>query len=149
MAPNHRRPAEAGFTLVELLVVLAVMGLLAGAAVWRWPAGSGASRSEAVQLATRIAAARDQAIISGRPLGLIVDSTGYRFERRRRSEWIPSDEPALVPRRWRQVVIAGGREQRVRFDAVGLPDREATFDLTSGTNRSRVRLLADGSVDLS
>lgn len=147
-SPDRRR--EAGFTLVELMVVLAVMGLLAGVAVWRWPGGGERVRSDAVALSSRIAAARDQAILSGRPLALEVDASGYRFIQRGREGWQPVAEPALRERRWSKGVRpgAGTPTARLGFDSVGLPDRPLDLALAGGTATAVVEIAADGEVSV-
>ena len=144
------RSAEAGFTLVELMVVLAVMGLLAGAAVWRWPAGDGRVRADAMALSTRIAAARDQAILSGRPLALEVDAAGYRFVQRGDQGWQPVAEAALRERQWsRGVRPAGaGAATRLGFDSVGLPDRALGLTIAGGNASAVVEIAADGEVSV-
>jgi general secretion pathway protein H len=148
-SPDRRH--QAGFTLVELMVVLAVMGLLAGVAVWRWPAGNGRVRADAVAFSSRVAAARDQAILSGRPLALEIDAAGYRFVQRGQQGWQPVAEPALRERRWSRGVRpagAAGPSARLGFDSVGLPDR--ALDLTlAGTNaKAVVEIAADGEVSV-
>jgi general secretion pathway protein H len=141
---------QAGFTLVELMVVLAVMGLLAGVAVWRWPEGNGRVRADAVALSSRVAAARDQAILSARPLALEIDAAGYRFVERGEEGWQPVAEPALRERQWSKGVRPGGNSAAARlgFDSVGLPDRALDLTLTGGNASTVVEIAADGEVSV-
>ena len=147
---SRSRPAEAGFTLVELMIVLAVMGLLAGVAVWRLPAGDGRVRSDAVALSSRIAAARDQAILSGRPIALEVDAAGYRFVQRGQEGWQPVAEPALRERQWSRGVTPTGTaaSARLGFDSVGLPDRALDLTLAGSKARAVIEIAADGEVSI-
>ena len=76
-----------GFTLIELLVVLVIIGLAAGAVALTIPGGEDKVRADATELASRIAAIRDRAIVEGRPLGIWIAPSGYGFEARGDEEW--------------------------------------------------------------
>jgi general secretion pathway protein H len=67
---------ESGFSLVELMVVLFVLGLLATVAVLSIPGDSRVLRDEAERFAARTVAARDEAISGGRPVALVVSRAG-------------------------------------------------------------------------
>lgn len=72
-----RRHNDAGFTLVEILCVLAVLGLTAGLVVLNLPRGEDPFRAEMQKFATQLnIAARDSAI-DGRIRGIEIDADGY------------------------------------------------------------------------
>lgn len=69
-----------GFTLVELLVVIAVLGIAAGVVALCIPSREGREVDEEIRrLATLFALAQDQARVSGSTLVWEASSTGYRF----------------------------------------------------------------------
>ncbi len=146
---NSRRLAPAGFTLVELLAVLLVIGLAAAAVVLTMPDQRGALRAEAERFAARAYAARNEAIVGARPIALIVHSGGYGFERYGRGEWRPIAEPPLDRRIWPDgllVRIEGAADGRIAFDEMGISDG-AIVTLSQDGDQVRVRIGSDGAID--
>jgi general secretion pathway protein H len=83
-----RRQREAGLSLVEVLVVLAIVGVVSGVTVLGLGAlGRGASgEAEAMRLAGRLRLAVDEALVASVSLALVWDERGYRF-----LAWDPAD----------------------------------------------------------
>lgn len=97
-----RRAGERGLTLVEMLVVLAIIGVMAGVAVIGL---GGADRNsnvqaEAQRLAASIQRAADEAIVSDAPAALRWDGEGYSFLRwdPKRRAWQDHRAPDLAAR---------------------------------------------------
>lgn len=143
------RTRSAGFTLVELMVVITVIGLAAAAAVWAMPDPRGRLSDEAARFAVRARIARDQAIVSARPVSLWVTAGGYGFDQRIGGQWVPFAEKGLRLERWREGTRAlvgdpGGRT-RVTFDTTGLADRPYDLRLERRGVAATVSIDADGS----
>ena len=77
----HRRSVESGITLIEVLVVLAVIGVATGATMLGLNATDRSTRAEAeaIRLARNLSLGVDEALISGTPLALMWDAGGYSF----------------------------------------------------------------------
>ena len=95
-----RRGAEAGLTLVEVLVVLAIIGIMSGVAVFGL---GGASRgatvqAEAQRLAASVQLASDEALVTDRRLALQWDGRGYSFVQWDGGDWQPHSAPSLGER---------------------------------------------------
>lgn len=139
-----------GFTLVELMVVIALMALMAGAVVvTAGTPGSGATAA-ATRFASRLAAARDEAIVSGRPISAWVAPSGYGFERFQGGSWQAMSAKPFAGDDWQSgtVVALSGARARVRFDSLGLPDRPASFAITRDGRTTRVQIAANGDVSV-
>jgi general secretion pathway protein H len=127
---------RSGFTLVELMVVIVIVGLAAAMVVLAIPERGGSLISEAERFAARAKAARDGAILDSRsatvavgPDGYEIGAAHYDWVEGTRSEWI------------------GGREGRVRFTATGLAD-PAQLVLRRGERTVAVRIGEDGNVQI-
>jgi general secretion pathway protein H len=110
-----------GFSLVEMLVVLFVIGLLAAVVVLSMPGDERILRDEAERFAARTIAARDEAIVGGAPVALVVGPAGYYFQRRVDGAWLALPGKGFDLAAWKQgtqatVAQPGGRgPHRVRY----------------------------------
>jgi general secretion pathway protein H len=138
-----------GFTLVEMMIVIAVMALLAGVAVLTFgPMGEG-PKDSATRFASRIAAARDQAIMTGRPISVWVSPSGYGFDQLRDGRWHRLDQKPFDGDDWgtgTQVGLTGGNRARVRFDSLGVADQPLVLRLSREGQSAGVRIAANGEV---
>lgn len=137
-----------GFSLVEMLVVLLVMGLLATVAVLTIPGGERKLRSEAERFAARTVAARDEAIVGARPIALVVSEGGYYFERRSDGQWQPLPGRGFDLTPWNDGTIASSGRQRVVFDSLGLASSDASVRLTRDSSALVIHVRRDGKVTL-
>ena len=135
------RSGERGFTLVELLIVLTIVGLLSAAVVLAAPPAGTSLREEAERLAARARAAQEHAILAGRTVALQPSETGYAFSVRRGGQWRPAAAPASG--RWEPGTRAEG--ERLLFDSAGLSEPGRLL-LTRGNDRIMLEFTAKGEV---
>ena len=157
--PPNRAPAFAGarsrvhalgFTLVELLVVLTLIGLMSAAVILAMPDPRGTLAAEAERFAARSAAARDKAIVDAAAMSVRVTAAGYGFDRRDGSEWRPLDGKPFVEQAWKegtQATIAGEGAMRIMFDPTGIAE-PARVTLVRDDETMAVTIGADGEVDV-
>lgn len=149
-APS-RRCAEQGFTLVELLVVVAIIGLMSAAVVLAMPDPRGSLVAEAERFAARAKAAQDAAVIGARPVAIRVTQAGYGFDQRSDGGWRPLDRKPFVDQAWaegaRALVPAGGATRLV-FDPTGIAE-PATLSLARDDERVTISLRYDGKIDVA
>ncbi|MEM0986504.1 MAG: GspH/FimT family pseudopilin [Pseudomonadota bacterium] len=82
--------SEAGFTLVEILVVVFIVALMSAVVVVNLPAPKPAGLVRADEIARDLRRASQEAIISGEPIALSILDGRYRFERYRAGFWSPA-----------------------------------------------------------
>lgn len=147
-----------GFTLVEILIVMMVMALLATAVVLTADTGRRGVAADATRLASRIAAARETAIVAARPVGIWISRSGYGFDIRSGGAWQPANRKPFDTVDWpagttiagtglagRQAALGGGR-MRLVFDNLGLPDAPMSLRLDRDGRSAQVAVAANGDV---
>jgi len=142
---------SAGFTLVELMVVLLIIGLMASVVVFSFPGGSSALDEDAQRFAARTAALRDNAILQSRPMAVQVTASGYSFLERRKGRWSVIEDKPFVSTAWSGGVRAESGEagsMMISFESTGLPSEQAGLVLRSEEQSRQVLIAPMGDVTL-
>jgi type II secretion system protein H len=149
-----------GFTLIEILVVCAIMAIVAGLAMVRIESSDSNRLDNAAEdLARLLEAARDESVIRGQSLAFSSDGNGYQFwlADTERNAWVlmPASDTITSNRFASGIVLTTLRingsmrplGERLVFSPFGLID---PFVLTLGTGSARVDILADtmGRIDI-
>lgn len=150
---------EAGFSLVETMVTLAIVGLMAAAVSMAMLGRPEPVRVEAERLYVRFEAARESALVSGEVIGFVPEAggTGYRFLHFRDGAWRDlADHPALAPYDLPEglyVFASGGAPDEsgaqaplIWFDPTGF---DQPFSLLLQGPAREIRIVRDGQTELS
>ena len=134
---------QEGFTLVELMVVLVIMGLATAAVMLALPEAGGSLAGEADRFAARARAARDTAILESRPVALQIGRGGYEVARREGGLWRTQAHYDWVQRTIPDV--GGSSDASIRFDSTGFSE-PARIILRRGDERMAIDIGGDGGV---
>lgn len=127
VAASSRTGASAagarGFTLVELMVVLVIVGLMGTAVMLTAPGDSHVLAREAETFAMRLKRAQEEAILGTRAVEVTVTTHGYDFARQRFGGWQPLHDGPFGPVSWNEGTQPqlGDDRKRItfRFDPAG------------------------------
>jgi len=142
-----RTPNRAGFTLVELLMVVAIIGLAAGAVVLSVPDPRPSVAAEAERFAARLTRAREESILTNRPVAVEATAAGYGFSVFDGADWSTLDEGPFGPEVWTPgTTVAPTASVRVVFDPTGVAE-PASVTLTR--DRASRTVTVDGAGEVS
>lgn len=136
-----------GFTLVELMMVVAILGLAAGAVVLSVPDPRPSVAEDAERFAARLSRARDEAVLSNRPVAVEATPAGYGFSVFDGADWTPLIDGPFGTEAWTSgtIVTPANGPVRVVFDPTGVAD-PATLTLARDRNSRTVTVDGAGEV---
>ena len=147
--PCDRSAIRRGFTLVELLMVVAIIGLAAGAIVLSVPDPRPSVAEDAERFAARLSRAREESILSNRPVAVEATATGYGFSVFDGAAWSPLVEGPFGPETWTAGTTVQPSDAPVRavFDPTGVAE-PMTVTLSREHNSSTITIDGAGEVSL-
>jgi general secretion pathway protein H len=148
VASGSAKEMRAGFTLVELLMVVAILGLAAGAVVLAVPDPRPAVGAETERFAARLVRAREEAVLSNRPVAVEVTPTGYAFAVFDGRAWSALSDGPFGPESWQAgTTVAPAEAARFVFDPTGVAE-PATLTLSRDGKGKTVTVDGAGEVTL-
>lgn len=143
----RRRPGKrsGGFTLVELLVVITIIGLMSTLVVLSLPDSRPTLTAEAERFGARLLRAREEAVMTGRTVEVVLAPEGYSFAQRRGGERQPLDDGPFGPEPWEIGTTAPGSAENplsVVFDSTGGAE---PVELVLQRDAQRMRVTVDGA----
>lgn len=148
------RAERAGFTLVELMVVLVIVGLMSAAVVVAVPDGRPSLAAEAERFGARLLRAREEAVLTNRAVLVTIDEEGYGFQMRRRGAWSPMEPPFARTAWGEETSIVNAQDDEtvsIGFDVTGAAEpvsvtlqRQAGRVTVAVTDAGEVRIDAAG-----
>ncbi len=148
MTPTSEIGVRRGFTLVELLMVVAIIGLAAGAVVLSVPDPRPSVAGDAERFAARLSRAREEAILANRPVAVEATSAGYGFTSFDGAAWSVLDEGPFGPEIWTAGTTLAPSQVRIVFDPTGVAE-PAALTLTRDHNSRTVAVDGAGEVRLN
>lgn len=150
---HRRRDPEAGFSLVELMVVIFLIGLAATFIVLSAPPSKHRLESEAEAISHLLARAADEAMVSGLAHGALIDSNGVQVMRYNSGVWQPipdagisfSDDITLDELTVHSNAAEGAPS--LWFDPTGMSNR-ARIDLTDGRETTSILIAGNSEVSI-
>lgn len=147
LAPSRAYRGQAGFTLVEVLLVVFIVGLSTTLVIMNIPPGPERIEAAAAEIEADMEALRERAIVTGILHGVEVHDDRYEVVRRVEGAWVEDRtlgrdlEPPL------SLVAAASREDRADgpvlvFDPAGL-QTSAVLTITDGAARRDIRVGPD------
>lgn len=95
------KPRQAGFTLLEVLLVILLMGLAASAVTLSMSSAGPKEELEkhARQFVATTEMVLDEVVMSGQFVGLVVEDHSYQFVLRREGKWVPLEDGRMMGKR--------------------------------------------------
>ncbi|MFN3930941.1 MAG: GspH/FimT family pseudopilin [Brevundimonas sp.] len=144
-----RRLGRAGFTLVELLMTVAIIGLAAGAVVLAVPDPRPSVAQDAERFAARLSRAREEAVLTNRPVAVEATTAGYGFSVFDGAEWSPLSDGPFGREPWSKGVSVSPTEPvRVVIDPTGVAE-PASLTLSRDGRAARIEIDGAGEVTIN
>ena len=135
-----------GFTLVELMAVLAVLAMAGAAVLLALPGDRDALVATADAFGAKLAHARDEAVLGMRTVEVTATAQGYGFTRRRFDGWQPISERPFGNVAWdagtQPRLPPGARQVGFRFDPTGSSEPRTLVLVRDGRS---ARIAVDGA----
>lgn len=149
---TFRTTSQAGFTLVEVLVSLLILGLMTGLVILNLPKDNDTLHKRGQRIAAHFEMAAQASIFYHEPVGIRLTDSGYEAVRYLKNEWVPlrtfafgtgiEPELELVQNGIKVDLKAAGKlgVPPIRFDATGLA---TPFHLKIAAGPDEIRIQGD------